>query len=497
MLGSFAQRLQERVRATIHALGQSHAQRLAAIVESSDDAILSVDLDGTIATWNRGAEGLFGYAADEVIGRSVFMLIPPDRQSEEPELLQRVARGEHVQHYETVRRHKDGSLIPVSLSVSPILDASGDVIGASKIARDISDRKRFERALAKRVEEQAALYEFTDRLFRAGSAADVYEAALDSIIRALGCERASILLFDTSGVMKFVAWRNLSDDYRRAVEGHSPWSRDTTNPQPIALHDIDGAELEPNLKATIKTEGIGACAFIPLTSRGELVGKFMTYYSAPHSFTAENLELAVTVARQLGFALERLQSQDAKEMLLAESRHRIKNILATVQAIATQSIRYTPGADGQQVFMARLRALADAHDLLTTDNWDRAPIRHVVDRALRPFQSSGDNRFRVEGPEVWLTAQTSLMLTMCLHELATNAAKYGALSNGSGQVRVAWQPTENENRTIRLTWQETHGPVVIPPVRKGFGSVLIESSGIDANLDFHPKGLHCQLQFII
>jgi PAS domain S-box-containing protein len=497
MLGSLAQRLQDRVRATILALGQSHSQRLAAIVESSDDAILSVDLDGTIATWNRGAETLFEYAADEVIGRSVMMLIPPERQSEEPELLQRVARGEHVQHYETVRRHKNGSLIPVSLSVSPILDGSGDVIGASKIARDISDRKHFERALAKRVEEQAALYEFTDRLFRAGSAADVYEAALDSIIRALGCERASILLFDTSGVLKFAAWRNLSDDYRRAVEGHSPWSRDTTNPQPIALHDIEAAELEPNLKSTIKAEGIGACAFIPLTSRGELVGKFMTYYSAPHSFTPENLELAVTVARQLGFALERLQSQDAKEMLLAESRHRIKNILATVQAIASQSMRYTLGEDGQQAFMARLRALADAHDLLTTDNWDRAPMRHVVDRALRPFQASGDNRLMVEGPEVWLNAQTSLMLTMCLHELATNAAKYGALSNGSGHVRVSWQPTDNDSRKIALTWQETDGPAVVPPARKGFGSVLIESSGIDTNLDFRPKGLHCHLQFII
>jgi PAS domain S-box-containing protein len=497
MLGSLAQRLQDRVRATILALGQSHSQRLAAIVESSDDAILSVDLDGTIATWNRGAEGLLGYAADEVIGQSVMMLIPPKRESEEPELLQRVARSEHVQHYETERRHKNGSLIPVSLSVSPILDASGDVIGASKIVRDISDRKHFEQALAKRAEEQAALYEFTDRLFRAGSAADVYEAALDSIIRALGCERASILLFDTSGVMKFVAWRNLSDDYRRAVEGHSPWSRGTTNPQPIAVHDIDAAELEPNLKSMIKAEGIGACAFIPLTSRGELVGKFMTYYSAPHSFTAENLELAVTVARQLGFALERLQSQDANAMLLAESRHRIKNILATVQAIAGQSMRYTQGEDGQQAFMARLRALADAHDLLTTDNWDQAPIRHVVDRALRPFQTFGGNRLTVEGPEVWLNAQTSLMLTMCLHELATNAAKYGALSNGSGHVRVSWRPTENDNRKIGLTWQEIDGPAVVPPTRKGFGSVLIESSGIDANLDFHPKGLHCQLQFII
>ena len=278
ILGGLAQRLQEGVRATIVALGQSHAQRLAALVESSDDAILSVDLDATIATWNRGAEELFGYAPEEIVGKSVTILIPADRQDEEPKILERVGRGEHVQHYETVRLRKDGRSVPVSLSVSPIMDTGGTIIGACKIARDMTERKRAEEALAKRADEQAALYEFTDRLFRAGSVVDIYEAALDSIVRALGCERASILLFDDSGVMKFVAWRGLSDHYRQAVEGHSPWTRETKNPEPISIGDIDSAELDSSLKATVKAEGIAALAFIPLTARGELVGKFMTYY---------------------------------------------------------------------------------------------------------------------------------------------------------------------------------------------------------------------------
>ena len=169
ILGGRVQRLQDGVPATIEALGQSHAQRLAALVESSDDAILSVDLDGTIATWNKGAEQLFGSGADEIIGRSVTVLIPADRQDEEPKILERIGRGEHVQHYETVRLHRDGRPIMVSLTVSPIADTAGTVIGASKIARDITERKRVEAALAKRADEQAALYQFTDRLFRAAS----------------------------------------------------------------------------------------------------------------------------------------------------------------------------------------------------------------------------------------------------------------------------------------------------------------------------------------
>jgi len=118
--------------------------QMAAIVESSDDAIISKDLNGVIRSWNKGAEKLFGYTAEEVIGKSVTILIPPERVDEEPKILERIRRGEQVDHYETVRRRKDGSVIDVSLTISPIRDKSGKPIGASKIARNISDRKRIE-----------------------------------------------------------------------------------------------------------------------------------------------------------------------------------------------------------------------------------------------------------------------------------------------------------------------------------------------------------------
>jgi PAS domain S-box-containing protein len=118
--------------------------QMAAIVESSDDAIISKDLNGNIVSWNRGAEKLFGYAAAEAVGKSIMFLIPPDRHSEEPQILERIRRGEQVEHYETVRRHKDNHEIEISLSVSPIRDKTGKVIGAAKIARDVSERKRIE-----------------------------------------------------------------------------------------------------------------------------------------------------------------------------------------------------------------------------------------------------------------------------------------------------------------------------------------------------------------
>src|SRR5262245_56700608 len=115
---------------------------LAAIIESSDDAIVSKNLDGIVQSWNRAAERMFGYSAEEMVGKSIRIIIPDDRQSEEDQVLASIRRGERVDHFETVRRRKDGTQIQISLTVSPVLDAEGRVVGASKIARDISDRVR-------------------------------------------------------------------------------------------------------------------------------------------------------------------------------------------------------------------------------------------------------------------------------------------------------------------------------------------------------------------
>ena len=133
----------ERQRAREYRAGAEGVRHLlSAIVASSDDAIISKDLNGVINSWNAGAERLFGYAPEEIIGRSVLTLIPPELHHEEPGIIDRIRRGERIEHFETVRRHKDGSPIPISLSVSPIKDVDGRIVGASKIARDISDRKR-------------------------------------------------------------------------------------------------------------------------------------------------------------------------------------------------------------------------------------------------------------------------------------------------------------------------------------------------------------------
>lgn len=157
-LGRLAGGLNMLVDITHRKRAEVDADRLALIVESSDDAIISKDLNSTIITWNSGAERLFGYTAGEIIGKSVTALIPSDRHDEEPEILGRLQRGERIDHYETIRQRKDGSLIDISLTVSPIKNEDGRVIGASKIARDITDRKRHQ------VEQDLLLREMSHRI---------------------------------------------------------------------------------------------------------------------------------------------------------------------------------------------------------------------------------------------------------------------------------------------------------------------------------------------
>lgn len=157
-----------------------------------------------------------------------------------------------------------------------------------------------------------ALYRFTDQIYRAQSDGDVFDAALATIVDALECPRASILMFDDAGTMRFVASRGLSEQYRNAVDGHSPWNPGDRNAEPICVSDIDRADLSESLRAAIRAEGIRALAFIPIIAAGAVIGKFMTYYDAPHSFESREFNLALTIARQLGFAVERRRAEEAR-----------------------------------------------------------------------------------------------------------------------------------------------------------------------------------------
>jgi len=250
---------------------------------------------------------------------------------------------------------------------------AGDVSLAQNDSMDVSQQNG-----------AGSLYRFTDRLFRARSLGDAFDAALDAIREALGCDRASILLFDDSGAMRFIAWRGLSDGYRRAVDGHSPWTKDTKDPLPICIENIDNADLDDALRATIKAEGIRALAFVPLFAKGELAGKFMTYCDTPRAFTDAEIDLSVTIARQLGFSLERMR---AGEALLEAQAQLVSELLATQQLhkISTQLIQENEAeALNEKVLDAAVAIMRSDFASMQLFHPERGELRLLAYRGFNP-----------------------------------------------------------------------------------------------------------------
>ena len=306
------------------------ALRLAAIIELSDDAIVGKDLDGIITSWNGGAERIFGYLAEEIIGKPITTLIPPDCQTEEEAIIGRIRRGQRVEHYKTVRQHKHGSLIDISLTISPVRNAQGEIIGASKIARDITEHKRSEAHI-------------------------------------------------------------------------------------------------------------------------------------------------VNLAR--------------------EAEHRTKNILATVLATVRLSHSDTPD-NLKQLIEGRINALARVHTLFVQSRWTGAELHSLVTQELLPYRAGREARVRIDGPAVTLEPNTAQTVAISLHELATNAAKYGSLSTADGHVEVAWSCTAEGRLTLR--WIESGGPPVAPPKHRGFGTRVMENIIVgqlrgEVRFDWREQGLTCDI----
>jgi PAS domain S-box-containing protein len=195
----------------------------------------------------------------------------------------------------------------------------------------------------------------------------------------------------------------------------------------------------------------------------------------------------------------RKEAERHREMLLGELNHRVKNTMALVQATARQTLkRPDVPADAQSTFEGRLAALAAAHDVLTRQNWDSVTLNEIVEAALKPFGAAEDGRLTAEGPEIQLAPQTAVSFALALHELATNAVKYGALSSASGKVRIGWNIGAGAIPRLNFNWAEEGGPAVEEPQRRGFGSRLIETAlakelGGNVEIVFAAEGIRCTI----
>jgi PAS domain S-box-containing protein len=384
------------------------AQWLAAIVESSDDAIISKNVDGIIQTWNRGAERIFGYKAEEVVGKPVTILIPPDRLDEEPGFLARIRRGERIDHYETVRRRKDGTLLDVSLTVSPVKDRHGQVTGASKIARDITERKKVEAELR---ESERRLQELL-----AAIPAAIYTTDANGKITYYN-EQAVALAGRTPTLGSdewCVTWKLYRPDGTPLPHGECPMA--------IALKE---GRLIRNAEAIAERPDGTRVPFIP--------------YPTPLRDTSGKIVGGINMLVDIS---ERKQAETQQQILLKELNHRVKNNMQTLQSLLHMATRQTQNAEARKVLddaAGRVTAMAAAQRVFYgTTNATRFDIGDLLSAVCEATQQTLPPNVQIvcEPASGELSNEAAMPLALILNELLTNAAKYGRNERGHGTIRV-------------------------------------------------------------
>ena len=291
---------------------------------------------------------MFGYTAEEMIGQSIIRLIPPDQQSEEFEILSQLRAGLRIQHYETVRVTKDGRRLAVSLTISPVKDHAGHIIGASKIIHDITQRKEEERKSQNKRRQQALLYKLAKTVNRAETLTELYQKGLETIQSSLNVDRAAILLLDEQGFMRFKAWRGVSDDYCRLVEAHTSGKMDPSDLDSLLVSNIDESNTNPQLQAVNRREGIHALARIPLTIGNRLIGKLTVYFYQPYVLSEEEISLCQAIAGTLALGIDRKTT----ESCLRESEARLRGSAEEMEGLVEKRTKELSQSQD------RLRALA-------------------------------------------------------------------------------------------------------------------------------------------
>ena len=297
---------------------------VASIIESSDDAIISKDLEGIVTSWNAGAEHIFGYSATEMIGRSVTLLIPPENPDEESQCIARIKGGERIEHYETCCVRKDGRRIDVSLTVLPIKDATGNIIGASKIARDITERKRAQALLA----GEKSLLESIASGTPLAAVLEAVTRTLETLSSGMLC---SILLLDADGVhLRHGAAPSLPDGYNRAIDGMAigpnvgSCGTAAYRNQQVIVSDIATDPLWTDYRALALQHRLCACWSTPIRSDdGRVLGTFALYYREPRTPNAADFELIERMTHLTSIAIERKRAEKA----LQDSEQRLRSAL--------------------------------------------------------------------------------------------------------------------------------------------------------------------------
>jgi PAS domain S-box-containing protein len=499
-------------------------RRFREMIDALPAAIYTTDAAGRITHFNPAAAAFAGRTPE--LGTDEWcvtwkLYYPDGRPMPHHECPMAIAlrEGREVRGAEAIAERPDGTRVWFTPYPTALRDDSGRIIGAINMLVDITERKEAERTLREQTYRLATLNRISRDISRKLDQDEIIHQIVDIATELCGAEFGaffynvknedgeSYMLYALSGApkeafSKFPLPRNtplFEPTFRGASVVRSADIRnDPRYGQAGPLHGMPKGHFP-----------VASYLAVPVVSRsGEVHGGLFFGHREPGRFTEAMEDLIAGVAAHTAIALDnaklfqaaqleidqRRRAEENKELLFREMKHRVKNTITLSQAIAVQTL---DDDEKRVAFLSRLHALAEAQDLLTEENWDRAALREVARRALAPYQKTLGDRLQTNGPNTWLSADRALAMTLLFHELATNAAKYGALSNGKGSVRVTWDVSE-EPAQLNLCWQELEGPAVAPPRKKGFGSRLMERSvrGAGGNISvmFEPTGVICRVE---
>jgi PAS domain S-box-containing protein len=453
---------------------EQYLTKLTAALASTNDAVAILETasggDGLMIEYvNTAFSRMFGYESTDVIGKSPEML--SDRKSE-GSLVLKLSDELHAQEsyrQELVNRRSDGYEFIAEWHVTRVRDDSGATNHWVAVIRDMTDKHRYERALQE--SEKSARRQFAE-LETLYHTAPVGLAMFSPDLRFI---RVNESLAEMNGIP---AGQHIGRTPRQIVP---------------ALAD----KVQPLLRQVLETGKPLLCVEIEgETAKAPRVSQIWRAHFYPVLFEG-SIEGVGAVVEEI---TEQKRAEQHLKFVMHELNHRVKNSLAVVQSMASQTVRASTSlAEFEEALIGRIRALADTHTLLAESNWRSADMREVVREAVRPYRHAGGENVEIAGPELALTPSASLALSMVLHELTTNAVRYGALSVPGGRVTIRWEIAAEEGGSeLLLRWVEFGGPKVVKPARAGFGSQLIEFTirhefGGMAVIDFPEAGVICEI----
>lgn len=388
-----------------------------------------------------------------------------------------------------IRRGNDQRVRWVARRAQFVEDESGRPSKMIGVVIDVTDSKRKDARIA-------ALLTLGDRLRVGKTVEDISRIASEILAEGLAVTRAGYASINGATGNLFVEFNWLAPDVSSIAGHHALDDFSATIDRlevgdTLAVPNVNAASwLEADLEAYVAL-GVRSFVKVPIIDRGNLVGVLFVHDSKPRFWSKLELDFAWGVADRAYAAIARLNAESEQRLLNQELSHRLKNTLSIVQAIAAQTLRNVTEKDAVAAFNGRLHALSSAHDVLLQQSWSTARLRDVIGKVMHLH--AGDGKIVISGPEVPLGPKAGLSLSLLLHELGTNAIKYGALSTDTGTVNISWHVSDDTEKPIlTLKWEEKGGPPAAEPERRGFGSRLIRM-GIagtgDVDKNFTPGGL--------